>query len=119
MLFNSCMFGCRGFGWSAVCLVVLDFELVFGCERVGREEMLTGRSKVLTVKETVPEIRHESIETSTYSGKRKIHTLIYAFKDTLLLLLFSNLSFLFDLLLPLHKITHLLILNFHTLSKAF
>lgn len=86
MLFNSCcMFGCSGFGWSAVCVVVLDFELVFGCERVGREEMLTGRSKVLTVKETVPEIRHGSIETSTYSGKRRKHTLIYAFKDTILL----------------------------------
>lgn len=112
MLFNSCMFSC-----SAVCVVVLDFELVFGCGLVGREEMLTGRSKVLTVKETVPEIRHGSIETSTYSGKRRKHTLIYAF-----VLLkqnncyYSNLSVLFDL--PLPNITHLLILNFHTLSKA-
>jgi len=61
------MFGCR-FGW---CVCGLDFELVFSCECVGREEMLTGRSKVLTSKETVPEIRHGSIETSTYSGKRK------------------------------------------------
>jgi len=78
MLYNSCcMFGCR-FGW---CVCGLDFELVFSCECVGREEMLTGRSKVLTSKETVPEIRHGSIETSTYSGKRKKHALIYTFKE--------------------------------------
>lgn len=79
------MFGYRGFGWSAVCVCGLDFELVFSCECVGREEMLTGRSKELTLKETVPEIRHGSIETSTYSGKRRKHTLIYAFKEIVLL----------------------------------
>lgn len=63
----------------------LDFELVFGCECVGREEMLTGRSKVLTVKETVPEIRHGSIETRAHSGKRRKHTLICTFKEVVLL----------------------------------
>lgn len=63
----------------------LDFELVFGCECVGSEEMLTGRSKVLTLKETVPEIRHGSVETSTYSVKRRKHALIYAFNEIVLL----------------------------------
>lgn len=69
------MFGCSGFGWSAVCVVVLDFELVFGCDRVGREEMLTGRSKVLTVKETLPEIRHGSIERPARIQGREENTL--------------------------------------------
>lgn len=71
---------------GALCVCCgLDFELVFGCECVGSEEMLTGRSKVLTLKETVPEIRHGSVETSTYSGKRRKHTLIYAFNEIVLL----------------------------------
>ncbi len=79
------------FGCSAVCVVVLDFELVFGCVLVGREEMLTGRSKVLTVKETVPEIRHGSIETSTYSGKRRKHIdLCICFTKTKQLLLLQS-----------------------------
>lgn len=104
--------------WMERCVCCgLDFELVFSCECVGREEMLTGCSKVLTLKETVPEIRHGSIETSTYSGKRRKHTLIYAFKE--IVLLKENNGYYFPLYLSYSIYFCLSLSHRHKITQSF